>query len=533
MGGKFINKTKIAKDVIKISIPLVISGLLQVLVSVVDVYMSGHLGTLEQAAVSLVEIIRLIGVFVAFSAASGVSALVSQAFGAGNKKDLSHIVEQALGLTIIFASIVSVIGYFSVGYLIDFMNNQGDPLVVSYGTTFMKFYFAGFILLMLNFVINASLQATGDTVTTMYLAIASVITNIGFSIIFTYGFGPIPALGLTGIILGTMAAWFVTGLAGLIMLFSGKKNIQIRSIARKPDINLYKTIMNIGIPSSLTGIAKHGARIFLFRIVNSSPMSSLASAALGIGFVIESLITMIPNAMGIATGSLFGQALGRWQIKRAKTIGNVAILLAISILTVLAILILIFAPQLVALFNGEGNATVIAAGSSFLRINALALPIYAVSTLLISMLRNAGDTKPAFRAAIIGRWLIMLGFAYITTSYFKLGIHFVWWAVVLDKLFTAVYMGLRWYSNKWQDVSLKRSLIYNKILKDLPQNEIMDFLNNKKARIMAIPEATEELGENEIKYILDDKKIIFRVENDKIKLVEGRDLLEQILSKEN
>lgn len=516
----------------KISIPLVISGLLQVLVSVVDVYLSGHLGTLEQAAVSLVEIIRLIGIFVAYAAASGVSALVSQAFGAGNKKDLSYIVEQAIGLTIIFSAVVSIIGFFLVQYLIAFMNNQGDPLVVSYGTAFMKYYFTGFLLLMLNFVINASLQATGDTVTTMYLAVTSMITNIGFSLLFTYGYGPIPALGLTGIILGTMAAWFVTASIGLAILYSGKKNIKISKIARMPDFELYKTILNIGIPTTLTGIAKQGARIFLFRIVNSTPMSSFASAALGIGFVIESLITMIPNAMGIATGSLFGQALGRWQIKRAKTIGNVAIMMAVAILSVLAILVLIFAPQIVALFNAEGNETVISAGTSFLRINALVLPIFAISTLLISMLRNAGDTRPAFRAAMIGRWLIMLSFAYITTSYFKLGIYYVWWAVVLDKLFTAVYMFLRWYSNKWQDVSLKRSLIYNKVLKTVPEDEIMDFMNNKKAPIMALPEVSEELVDNEIHYLIDDKKIIFRVEDNRIKLADGRDMLEHILAKQ-
>ncbi len=531
--GIKINKTNIAKEVVKISIPLVISGILQVLVSVVDVYMSGHLGTLEQAAVSLVEIIRLIGIFVAFSAASGVSALVSQAYGTGNKKDLSRIVEQALGLTIIFAGIISVLGYFLVGYLIAFMNNQGDPLVVSYGTMFMKFYFIGFVLLMLNFIINASLQATGDTVTTMYLAILSVISNIGFSILLTYGYGPFPALGLTGIILGTMAAWFITGLTGLILLFSGKKNITIRSIIRKPDFKLYKVILNIGIPTSLTGIARNGARIFLFRIVNATPMSSYASAALGIGFVIESLITMIPNAMGIASGSLFGQALGRWQIKRSKTIGNVAIIMTLVLLSLLAIIILIFAPQIISLFNADANEFVISAGSSFLRINAFVLPLFGLSSLLTAMLRNAGDTRPAFRAAMFARWLLMLPFAYITAIYFKLGINYIWWAIVLDKVFTAAYMTMRWFSNKWQDVSLKRSLIYNDILKNLDDAKVMDFLDNTKRPIMELEDATEEIIDNEIHYSILEDKIIFRVEDDSIRLLEGKDRLEQILINEN
>ena len=522
------SQLEISKSIIKIASPLVLTGVLGQLIGISDIFIAGRLSSIEQAAVSMVGIIRLISIFIAFSAATGVSALVSQSFGAKDNKAVTKIVEHAITLTVIMSLIISVIGYFSIPYLLRFMNNLGDPMVVNYGVKFMQIYFAGFLFLMLSYVLNASLQATGDTVTSLYLSITMVVLNIPLSFLFAFGYGPIPAYGSMGIILGTVSSWFVIVVAAFVLLFAGRKNVAIKRIFRIPSFEMYKSILSIGIPSSMEGVAKSASRVLLFRIINTTPMASFATAALGIGLVIENLLMMVPNAAGIATMSLFGQSLGRWQLKRAKMIGNISVVMSIIVTTIMALPVFIFAPQLIALFNKEANEFVVNAGSSFLRINEWTLPIYGMSLLIIAMLRGAGDTKPAFYSAMIGRWLILLPFAYITTSYFHLGIRYIWWAIVLDKFFAVIFMLFRWFSNKWQDVSLRSSLLYNNFLKGLDDKAIYDFLERIKYPIMIDSNAKEEIIDGTIRYSINGQNIVLERIGDAISVKEGKDLLEQI-----
>ncbi len=502
-----LKHSSIIKQVLKLSIPVIFTNLLQSLVAIADVYIAGRLGSIEIAAVGLSNSVRFLMFFSVMAVTAGEMALAAQAYGSGDKKRLQHVGEQSIVLTVLIALGIMLLGFITIDPLLAFMNHGGDAQVVILAASYLKWIFAGAVFLMLNFSVNSLMQATGDTFTPMVLSIIVVGLNILTSYAFAFGFGPIPALGLVGIAVGTVSSRMIGAFLGLFILFAHWTRAYIKKLHNKPDWGLYKDILVIGIPSALQGIARNGANIFLYRIINATAAASFGVAALAVGLQIESLAFMPGLAIGVAATSLVGQAVGRWQLKEAKISGDIAMLLAMIVMGLIAIPIYIFAPDLIHFFDKEANPIVIKAGTDYLRINAVFEPILAVAMVLSFALRGAGDTRPGLESTIIGRWLVMLPFAYILAVRFGYGVTAVWWAMVLAMIVSAIYLFVRWQSKAWQKTALKTTAIYKTHLVHLSPLKQEEFLQTIKIPLMENKKAVEEITEHTVKYHLGNETV--------------------------
>lgn len=515
-----LKHSAVIKLVLKLSIPVIFTNLLQSLVAIVDVYIAGRLGSIELAAVGLSNSIRFLMFFSVMAVTAGEMALASQAYGSGDKKRLQHVGEQSIVLTLLIALGIMLLGFLTIDPLLNFMNSGGETEVVILAASYLRWIFAGTAFLMINFSVNSLMQATGDTFTPMILSIIVVGLNIITSYTFAFGLGPIPAMGLVGIAIGTVSSRFVGAIMGLAILFWGWTRAQIKKLNNKPDWDLYKDILLIGIPSALQGIGRNAANIFLYRIINATAAATFGVAALAVSLQIESLAFMPGVAIGVAATSLVGQAIGRWQLKEAKLSGDIAMILGMLVMGLIALPIYIFAPELIAFFDKEANPVVIQAGTDYLRINAMFEPMLAVAMVLSFALRGAGDTRPGLESTIIGRWFVMLPFAYILGVYLGFGVTAVWWAVVLAMLVSAIYLYFRWQSKAWQKIALKTTAIYKTHLINLNVDKQQEFLQTIKVPLMQDKAVVEEINDNAVKYHLRDKVVEVKFVNGDFKLVE-------------
>ncbi len=353
----------------------------------------------------------------------------------------------------------------------------------------------------------------------MVLSIIVVGLNVLTSYAFAFGLGPIPALGLVGIAVGTVSARFVGAILGLAILFLGWTRAQIKKLNNKPDWGLYKDILVIGIPSALQGVSRNAANIFLYRIINATSASTFGVAALAVGLQIESLAFMPGLAIGVAATSLVGQAIGRWQLKEAKISGDIAMILGILVMGLIAIPIYIFAPDLVLFFDKQANPIVIKAGTDYLRINAIFEPILAVAMVLSFALRGAGDTRPGLESTILARWFVMLPVAYVLAIYFGFGVTAVWWALVLAMLVSAIYLFIRWQSKAWQNVALATTAIYKQHLKYLTKEKQKEFLELHKTPLMQDKSVVEEIAEKTVSYHSKKAKTVIKFLDDGFEIV--------------
>ena len=490
----------IYKDVWGLALPVILTNLLTTLVNIVDVFMVGRLGSVEIAAVGMANSVRLVVLVVILSVTAGSMALAAQAKGARDPVRLSFVTRQSLSLTVLIAAVLTLLGWFISEPVLSFLNSGGDPKAVELGTSYLQLLFLGTIFLTLNFAMRSLMQGAGDTVTPLYLSGSVNLLNIFFNYLFIFGPGPLPELGVTGAALGTVLARFLGMVAGFIIFYSGKNVIRLLPGSYLPDWHMFRDILGIGVPSGLQGLVRTTAQLLVIRIVTATPAGTFGAAALAIGLQIESLAFMPGLAINVAATSLVGQSLGRWQPDEARTRGNAAIGLVVLVMCVIGVPLLVFAPQLVVLFDPSAQPTVVSAGTSYIRVQSVGLATLAVAMVTNGALRGAGDTRPGLVGNLLGRWLTVVPLAYVLALVLDFGVVGVWLALVIGTAVSGLYVFVRWRSRRWLDVALRGSEVYRQHLKHLPPDKQRAFLSELKTPLMLLPEAVEKVTDEGVTY---------------------------------
>ncbi len=511
----------IMNQVWRLSLPVILTFLLQSLVNIVDVFMAGRLGPVSVAAVGMATTLRMLVFIGILSVTAGAMALAAQAKGSRDPAQLSFVAKQSLLLTTLLALTLSVLGYVAAEPLLTFLNSGGNPEAVTLGTSYLQILFVGTVFLTGNFAINSLMQGAGDTVTPLYLSGGTNLLNIVFSYLLIFGPGALPAFGLDGAALGTILARALAVGVGLYLLYSGKNVVKILPGSYLPDLSMFRDILAIGIPSGLQGVARNAAQLFVMRIVTSTAAGTYGAAALAIGLQVESFAFMPGIALSVAATSLVGQSLGAWQLGDARLRGNLALLLGALVMSGMAVPLFIFAPQLVVLFEPSAHPTVVSAGASYIRINALFQPVLAVAMVINGALRGAGDTRPGLVGTIIGRWLVVVPLAYLLAIVLGFGVQGVWWSLVIGTSVQALYVLVRWRSRMWVDVALHKTKLYREFLRPLPEAVQWRYLNEVRTPLMATPDAAEHVDASGVWYGLEHKNVHIRFSEDDYEVLDG------------
>jgi putative MATE family efflux protein len=515
---------RVFAQVWRLALPVIVANVLQSLVNVADVFLAGRLGPVEIAAVGMGTSVRMLVLVAVMAVTVGCMALAAQARGAGDELELSRVARQSLSLAVLMSVALAIVGYLGAEPILRFLNSGGDPRAVELGTSYLQILFVGTVFLMLNFTINSLMQGAGDTVTPLYLSAGMNVLNVAFSALLMFGVGPLPALGVAGVALGTVLSRAVATIAGVSLFYSGRNAVRLLAGSYRPEKDMFRQILAIGVPSGLQGIARNASQIMVLRIVTSTAAGTFGASALAIGIQVESLAFMPGLAVSVAATSLVGQSLGAWQVGDARQRGNVAIALGVLLMGALGALLFAFAPHLVRLFDPTGNPTVLAAGTSYLRINALSQPILAVAMVVNGALRGAGDTRPTLVATLIGRWLVVVPLAYVLAFPAGMGVEGVWWALFAGTVVQAVHVSARWLGGKWQLVGLFKSRIYRLHLQFLPEPEQRRFLEEVKAPLMAGGTARERVEDDGVSYHLPEGTVQLAFDQS-FRVLSGHDLL--------
>lgn len=511
----------ILRQVWILALPVMLTNLLQSLVSVVDIFMVGRLSPIAIAAAGMSTVIRMLVLILMLSVAAGAMTLVAQAKGARDPERMSYVTRQAISSGVILAIMLGIAGFVLANPLLTFVNSGGDPEAVTLGTEYLQVLFLGTPFLVLNIVMNRLMQGAGDTVTPLILTGGLNILNIVFNYVFMFGVGFIPAYGLTGAAIGTVIARFLGMVAVLWLFYSGRNVIKILPGTYKPDWQLIKDILVIGVPSGLQGVFRNGSRLLVIGIVTSTAVGTYGAAALAIGFQVESLVFMPGLGINVAATSLVGQSLGRWQPEEARKHGNIAIGLGLFIMTVMSIPIVIFAPQVIQIFDPSAHPVLLEAGTHYLRISTVALPLAAIAIVANGALRGAGDSFPGMFSTMLTRGLATVVLAYVLAIVLDLGADGVWLGIAIGVVLDTIYMGWRWRGSAWLTVALEKAEIYRQHLKHLPEAIQQQFLREVRQPLMAEEGTLENITSDGVIYYLSDRDVTVQFSPDKYKILEA------------
>lgn len=490
----------ILRDVWLLAIPVIFTNLLQTLVNVVDVFMIGRLGPLEVAAIGMGQVIRLLVLVGVLAVTAGTMALAAQARGRRDEEHLRFVSRQTLVLAFFFGIALSIFGLIFSEPILHFLASGSSDEVIAHGVSYLHIFFLGGIFLTLNFSINALMQGAGDTVTPLILVGIINSFNVLLNYLFMFGPGPFPAMGLEGAAIGTVISRGIGAGLGIALFYSGRNVIHLKGFDYRPNLGMFKDILGIGIPSGLQGIVRNLTQVFVVRIVTSTSAGALGAAALAIGSQIESLATMPVLGINVAATALIGSSLGAWQTKEAQLRGNIAIAFSVFLMIVLSLPLIIFAPQLILLFEPSADPTILAAGTSYLRINGLSYIFVAIAMVSNGALRGAGDTLRSMFHTMIGRWIVAVPLAYVLALQLNMGIDGVWIALAIGNVIQAGLLFSRWLRRPWIQVALKKSALYRKHLIHLPDELQKQFLDEIRTPMMQQRNVAELVDDEGVSY---------------------------------
>lgn len=282
--------------------------------NLIDTFYVGKLGKDELAALSFTfPIITLI-----FSLIQGIGmgavALISKSIGQNNLEKAKRETSDALVLGLILAVFFSAIGFFTIKPVFSLLGAEGHILELI--EDYMSIWYFTIVFVVIPFVGNSAIRATGDANTPALIMIFAVVINAILDPLLIFGIGPFPELGLKGAALATSISRAITLFVSLYILFFREKLIKLDF----PPINVLKrswgAVLYIGLPSGLSrmlgpiGIAIVTATIAQF--------GKSSVAAFGVGSRIEFLSMTILIALAASFGPFTGQNLGAGKLNRVE-----------------------------------------------------------------------------------------------------------------------------------------------------------------------------------------------------------------------
>jgi putative MATE family efflux protein len=497
----------LVREVWRIALPVILTNLLQSMVDIVDVYMVGRFGPIAIAAVGLSSALRMLVLILMLSVAAGSMSLIAQAKGGRDPRRMSDVTRQSITSGLLISLVLGVVGYVLARPLLQFVNSGGEQEAVELGTQYLRIFFFGSPFLVLSVVLSRLMQGAGDTMTPLLLTVLMNVLNVIFNYVFMFGFGPIPAYGVPGAAISTVIARFIGVAALFYVIFGGRNVIRILPGSYRPKWRMIADIFQIGTPSGVQGVFRNGSRLFVLGIITATEVGTYGAAAIAIGFQVESLVFMPGLALNVAATNLVGESLGSWQPHAARLRGNMAILVGLVVMIVLAIPIVIFAPAIIRIFDPTAHPVLLATGTTYFRINTVVLPLGAVAMVANGALRGAGDSMPGLISTMLTRGVLVVGLAYALAFWAGMGSLGVWIALAAGVVLEAIYMGIRWRGSTWLNVALHLSDLYRKHLHLLPAQLQQKYLREIRTPLLAQPGAREHVNAEGVEYVLHDRTV--------------------------
>ncbi len=459
----------ILKSLVAIAIPIILTNLLQNMYNLTDAFWVGRLGGNAVAAVSVSFPIMFLTFALSAGFAVAGSTLIAQYIGAKNQKMVNHVTAQTLLMIVIVAIVLGAVGFVLAPGILNLMGVAHE--VFSQALGFMRVAFVGLIFVFGFSMFQAVMNGVGKTRIPTIIVASTVLLNFLLDPLFIFGFGPIPALGVTGAAVATIGTQFVASVIGMFVLFSGKYGIHVRLADFKPDLAFIKRAFKLGFPASIEQSARAlGFTVMTFLIAT---FGTLTIAAYGVAGNVNMFVVIPALGFSIAISVLVGQNIGAGNAQRAEAIARLGSILSFCILTALGVIAFIFAP-LIASFFVPGDTEIIKSAAYFIRIVALTYGCIGVQMSISGVLRAAGNMKVPMMMAIVSQWVIQFPLAYILSKHTNLGATGLWYSFPIANILMTI-IALIWFKNtKWKDKRLtQEEKLIEKVTEEIFVEEVV------------------------------------------------------------
>lgn len=441
----------IGKLVFNMSLPMMVSMMVQALYNIVDSIFVAKLSENALTAVSLAFPLQTLLIAVATGTGVGMNALLSKSLG---EKDFKKANKTATNAAFIYA--VSYIIFLILGFTVvkPFYRSQvgsADAEIMTMGVDYLSTVMIFSFGIFTQVFFERLLTSTGRTIFSMTSQLSGAVTNIILDPILIFGMFGAPKMGVTGAAVATVIGQCVAGLVAGTCNHKFNHEVRFQFKGFKPDFKIIGTIYAVGIPSIIMQSIGSVMTYCMNRILIE--FSSTATAVFGVYFKLQSFFFMPVFGLNNGITPIIAYNYGARQRKRMVKTIKVSLVTAFC-LTFIGFVLFESIPQaLLGLFN---------ASDDMLKIGVPALRTIGVHYLIAWFCIIAGTVFQALGKAVfsmvvsIMRQLVVLVPAAYLLAKFG-GLHMVWWSFPIAEVMSFI-VSLTFFIKIWND-----------IIKDIPE----------------------------------------------------------------
>lgn len=443
------------RTVLLLALPALGEQFLSFLVGIFDVWLSGNFSGNEEltrnasSAVGTGAYIGWLASLLFGMVGTGTTALVSRFWGRGDHEQANRVANRSIALAGILGAAVCLLFFSAAPWLALFLDMQGEQYRIA--VRYLRFDAFGHLVFGFSIVGSAALRGAGDTRSPMVILGFVSVMNMIMSPLLVFGPGPVPQMGVDGIVTGTIIARCSGGALMLIALARGRSGLKLfrRELLIRGDVAA--RILRVGVPAAIDGLLIWSAQVFFLKIINAIDQTQPgAYAAHMVGITVEAISYLPAVAWGYAAATVVGQSLGAEDRTRARRAGNEAVRqCALAGLAITALFF--FGAETIFAFMHESPAVHVAGVPAF-RMNALAQIPLAMSIIYLYALRGAGDTRMPAVINVIGVYGVRVPLAYVFGIVMGMGLLGAWIGMVVDVVLRGGLLWHRFQRGGWMHV---------------------------------------------------------------------------------
>ncbi|MEF9951336.1 MAG: MATE family efflux transporter [Clostridium sp.] len=429
-----MGRFKRSKEVLRVACPAALEMFLYMMVWVADTAFVGRYdGTIGVSAVGLASevLYTIANIFITFGVGIGITTLVAQSIGEGNKKKASEFLSHGVLIGAIVGAVLCIILGGFASNILSLVGAKDQVLEV--GSKYMQIASIGLIFNMLSSMLNAGLRGSGNTITPLKVSGIIVVINIFLDYSMIFGKFGFPEFGVIGSAIATSISYLI-GFIVLCYFYRSSELKIIPSVVRKIDISKIKSLVKLSIPAGLQEAAFSVSKLITLSFIMH--LGSVAYAANQIVVTIESISYMPGWGFAVAATAMVGQRIGAKDFKTAKEYAYQSTIFGTGIMMICALIFILIPSELMSIFISDPQT--IEFGTRCLMFAALEQPFIGVAMVLAGALKGSGDTKTPFYVAIVSNWFIRLPLMYIVIFVLKLDVVTVWIVTAIQWIFEGI-----------------------------------------------------------------------------------------------
>lgn len=428
----------------KLILPLVVEQFLAVAVGMADSIMVASVGESAVSAVSLVDSISILLINIFAALATGGAVVAGQYIGQGRDDEACKSGKQL----IMFASFISLmimgIMYLGRGFILNVVFGQIDPKVAAYANTYMLIVFASIPFIAVYNSGAALFRSMGNSKVTMFTSFIMNAINIVGNSIFVYGF----KMEVEGVAIPTLVSRIVAAIIIMVLLRDRSLIIHINKLLDyRPDKDMIKRILRIGIPNSIESSMFQLGKILLLSIIAGLGTASITANAVGNAVTSFQILPGVSIGLGLVT--VVSQCVGAEDYEQVRYYTKKLLKYTYISFIALNTFIILATPVIVNLYH-LSEETAVMAKQVIIFHGICACLLWPLSFTLPNTLRASNDVKYTMIVGVASMWTFRIGFGILLAKYMSFGMFGVWVAMIIDWIIRSILFGIRYRGNKWQ-----------------------------------------------------------------------------------